>query len=190
MSRYESDEEFFKDKICNHYSYIRKFLYSLTLDPVVAEDLFQETMCTCWRNIGKLRRYEKLKSALIVIARNEFLKYQRRKCRRSEELVPTENLSWIASNSNIDEFIERDALTHDLLAAFNGIEKKYVQVIVLADYYGFDLKEVANMLSLNYNTVVTRHTRGLKQMRERLAEIKAARDPKSHIGGSDDGEDR
>lgn len=186
MNQRMNHDQFFKKEIAKYCPYLKKFLYTLTMDPILTEDLLQETLCSCWKNMNRVRRYKNLRAALLAIAKNEFRQYMRAKSRRPEELVPTENLRWIASNSDIDDFIDREENLHKLLLAFNGINKEYVQIVILVDYYGFHPKEVAKLLSRNYNTVVSQHARGLKQMRKNI-ERSEAEHSKSKTGSDSSG---
>ena len=160
-----SDEEYFMTTIWPHYSSIKKLFYTMTLNSALAEDLTQDTMMLCWKKLNTMRTYENIPGALRVIARRLCLAYLRQNKNTAEISIDFDTLRYLPSCSNIAESIERDNNIHRLLFLFSDVKKEYIQVVLLADYYGFSLKDIARILHKNYNTVVSHHSRGLEEMR-------------------------
>lgn len=166
MNRMEMKETYFKNEVWIHYGFVKKLLFTLTVDGILTEDLAQDTMLICWKQIEKISRYKNLKSALATIARNEYNKFNRSRKSRMEELMDPDKLRWIAEASNIEDYIRQEGDVHEFLLLFTGIKREYVQVVLLVDYYEFSLKEVAKLMHMNYNTVASHHVRGLDEMRK------------------------
>lgn len=167
MDRMESNEAYFRNDIWLHYNSIKKMLYTLTLDSVLTDDLAQDTMFLCWRKIETVRKYKNLKAALVTIARNEFKQHQRNSRRKMEELIDPQKLRWLMCTSNIEEYIRHEGDVHEFLLLFSGVKLEYIQIVLLAHYYDFSMKEIAKLLHKNYNTVVSQHARGLEEMRKK-----------------------
>ncbi|WP_130864095.1 RNA polymerase sigma factor [Bacilliculturomica massiliensis] len=164
--RRESNDQFFKNEIWVYYSYIKKLLYTLTLDASIAEDLAQETVIKCWKKAGLIKTYKDVKAGVLQIAKNEFLQFRRRSESEIEDPTDPHQLLWLKGRSNVEDYIRRDGDIHQFLFLCNGVKKEYVQVVLLADYYEFSLKEIAKLLHRNYNTVVSQHARGLEELRK------------------------
>lgn len=167
MKRKDLNEEFFKDEVWSHFQYIQKLLYTLTLDSVLTDDLAQETIIKCWRKIETIRTYGNVKSALGTIARNEFRQFHRRRKSGIEEPMDPDSLLGMMGTCNVEDFIRMEGDVHEFLLLFSDVKKEYVQVVLLADYYQFSLKDIAKLLHKNYNTVVSQHARGLEEMRKK-----------------------
>lgn len=163
-----SNETFFLNEIWIYYGFISKFLYSLTEDRHLTDELAQETMFRCWRKVETIRNYENIPAALIKITRNQFNQHLRKQKIMREELFEPERMNdmCFSEGSNIDAFIERDNRLHEIQQMINRItNKNHVRVVLLADYYGFTLKEIAKIMNKNYNTITSHHARGLAEMR-------------------------
>lgn len=167
MDKMKMNENYFKDEVWSHYHFVKKLLYTLTLNSLLTEDLAQDTMLLCWKKVETVKHYKNLKSAMAEIARNEFRQYRRNNREEMEELVDPQKLRWLMGASNIEDFIRKEGDVHQFLLLFNGIKREYVQVVLLADYYAFSLKDIAKLLHKNYNTIISHHTRGLEEMRKK-----------------------
>ena len=169
MSNADKNELFFSDKLWSHYGAIKKFIYAMTLDDYLTDDLTQNTFLTCWSKVETVKGYKNIRGALMAIGRNEFLQW----CRSNKEEAEsnsfdeTSRLRWMTGPSNIEDLIRKDNHLHELMLLFEGVKKEYIQVVILVDYYGYTVKEVAKLLDRNYNTVASQHVRGLEEMRQK-----------------------
>ncbi len=68
--------DWFKDIFDRNYEYVRNYLYYLSGDTDLAEDLAQDVFMTLWEKRGTIRN-DTIRSLLFTIARNNFLKNRR-----------------------------------------------------------------------------------------------------------------
>lgn len=72
------NKEWFKDVFDQHFEYIRNYLYYLSGDIMLSEDLVQDVFLQLWEK-RDLVKNETIKAFLFTIARNSYLKNYRRK---------------------------------------------------------------------------------------------------------------
>lgn len=58
-----------------------------------------------------------------------------------------------------------------MLQAVLDLDEKYREIIVLHYYEEMTLVEISDVLSLNINTVKSRHSRAKKQLQDQLKEV-------------------
>lgn len=181
MGKAERDEEstdeiFFADHLWSMYPKMKKFLYTLTMDKDLTDDLVQNTFLNCWRKIEAMKGYRNLRSAIYAIAQNEYRQWRRshREEEASSVLVEPYRLRWVKGTSNIDDFVRKNSDVHSLKLLFKGVNEESIQVVLLVDYYGYSLKEVAKLLDRNYNTVVSQRQRALEEMRKRKENLSSS----------------
>lgn len=136
-----------------------RYAYWLTKDQHIAEDLVQETCLRAWRSLDSLIDDNAAKAWLITILRRE---NARRFERKQLDLVDIED-NQIASNQfSAESSVERDWLHKQIMR----LAPEYREPLVLQILSGFNGKEIATILDLNKNTVMTRLFRARNQLKE------------------------
>lgn len=131
-------------------------------NPDLAEDMVQETFLRAWRSLDSLQNEEAAKSWLFTILRREharlFERY-RPDIRDIEEVPePVDD-----GSQNPDLRLQKD----QIIAAIEHLDEQYREPLLLQVVGGFSGKEIAKILDLNNNTVMTR----LFRARNKLMEI-------------------
>lgn len=107
-----------------------------------AADAIQETALVCWQNIHSLKKEKYFKTWLTRILINNCNKIYKQKSR----LIPTVDMQ---ENSTTD-----DSYTAVEWREFlNCLDEKYRTVAILYYVEGFKIREIADILDLNENTV-------------------------------------
>ncbi len=136
-----------------------RFAHWLCRNRWQAQDLVQETFIAAWKGRESLREGKATKSWLFSILRNEHIRvYQRKRL----ELVDTE-LEDIGVASDGSE-LERVELENMLRA----LPENFREPLLLQVLGGFSGKEIAAMLNLSEENVMTRLTRA-RQSLQKLA---------------------
>ncbi|SRR6056297_966380 len=158
--------------IHHHYNYIYNYLLKMTMEPNLAADLTQDT---CLKIIKKINLYSQDKSAfstwIIQIAINTYRDHYRKSKRKLNFFNSLRNskkeddLEFDVSNNSF-EFISDSMI--DLKNTLSKIEPIYKEVILLKYYYGYEQKEIAEILNIPVGTVKSRLSNGLKLIREGL----------------------
>ena len=141
-----------------------RYAYWLCHEKQVAEDLVQETFLRAWRALDSLKDEKAAKSWLITILRRENARrFERKRFNMSEY----EEMSIVDNNAITNEqSIENDWLREKIAE----LPEEYREPLVLQILGGFSGEEIASMLDLNKNTVMTRLFRARNQLKEVLSE--------------------
>lgn len=146
------------------HSDLYRYAYWLCHDKHVAEDLVQETFLRAWRALDSLKDEKAAKSWLITILRRENARrFERKRFDMSEyeEGAITDTLS-----TSTEQEIEN----HWLREKIALMPEEYREPLVLQVIGGFSGEEIAQLLSLNKNTVMTRLFRARNQLKDALDE--------------------
>ncbi|MBR9727462.1 sigma-70 family RNA polymerase sigma factor [Shewanella intestini] len=141
---------------------IFRYAYWLCGDKQVAEDITQETFLRAWRALDSLKDDKAAKSWLITILRRENARrFERKQFDYSD--VEQEHLEDVFSSSTEDQTEQywlRKQIAH--------LDIEYREPLLLQLIGGFSGDEIAQMLSLNRNTVMTRLFRARNQLKDAL----------------------
>ena len=140
-----------------------RYAYWLCHEKQVAEDLVQETFLRAWRALDSLKDEKAAKSWLITILRRENARrFERKRFEMSEYEEATITDTKAISN---EQSIENDWLREKIAQ----LPAQYSEPLVLQVLGGFSGEDIASMLNLNKNTVMTRLFRARNQLKEALA---------------------
>lgn len=137
-----------------------RYALGLCHNPDLAQDLVQETFLRAWRSQKTLRDIKTARAWLYTILRNEHARlYERQRPEvRDPHTLPEVPVQ--GYDTRTEAFALRRAL--------DGLDVDYRDPLLLQVIGGFSCKEIASMLSLKPNTVLTRLFRARKMMRARL----------------------
>jgi len=139
-----------------------RYAYWLCHDPHIAEDLVQETCLRAWRSLDSLQDDKAAKSWLITILRRE---NARRFERKQLDLVDIDDYA-IADTKH--QGAEMDVEQQILHKQIMKLAPEYREPLVLQVMAGFSGDEIAEILDLNRNTVMTRLFRARNQLKEQI----------------------
>ena len=144
-----------------------RYAYWLCKDKSIAEDLVQETCLRAWKSLDSLQDEKAAKSWLITILRRE---NARRFERKQFDLVDIDDHGNDASVSDDPHHQHQWLQTQIMKLEIDYREPLFLQVIG-----GFSGDEIADILDLNKNTVMTRLFRARNQLKEMLDTEEAER---------------
>ncbi len=144
-----------------------RYAYWLCKDKSIAEDLVQETCLRAWKSLDSLQDEKAAKSWLITILRRE---NARRFERKQFDLVDIDDHGNDASVSD-DPHHQHQWLQVQIMK----LEIDYREPLFLQVIGGFSGDEIADILDLNKNTVMTRLFRARNQLKEMLDTEEAER---------------
>jgi RNA polymerase sigma-70 factor (ECF subfamily) len=167
----DGDEDAFAEIVKIYLNQIYNFLYRLAGDRDVAEDLTQETFVKAWKNLKKFDQKRNFKTWIFTIAKNTAFDW----LKKNKEIpfsafTDEEGESWLenVADENIlpDEILERSNLAEELDAILQKIPPHYRAILLLHYKEDFSLHEIAEILGEPYNTIKSRHQRGLGKLKE------------------------
>ncbi len=165
----ETIESKFEDLIKKYSNELFRYIYALTRDYHLAEDILQDTFYKAYANLVNLNDISNLKSWLFRIARNNFIDY----CRKNNKVSIYEDTYF--NSIKVDPSSEPEEV---LLSCFNHqlidnhlstIGEKYKQAIILVDFRGFSYKEAAEKMNVKINYLKSLVFRGRKELKQKLS---------------------
>ena len=158
------------ENVCIIYSRdLQRFIYTLTRkDPFAMEEIYQNTMLGALKGLDYLRDSSKMKSWIFSIAKAESKRYYaaNKPENRSECVTAAEEDSFgFEYMMDFTKSIEDKEYVKDLI---NSLSDEEQQLYILHYYYDLPLKEISEILNMNYNTIRSMHMRGMAKMRKQL----------------------
>ncbi|WP_068547878.1 sigma-70 family RNA polymerase sigma factor [Thalassotalea crassostreae] len=139
-----------------------RYAFWLVHDKHIAEDLVQETFLRAWKALDSLKDEKAAKSWLITILRRENARrFERKQFDMSEYDEPT-------IIDNISSTTEQEIENQWLREKISKLDVDYREPLILQVVAGFSGEEIASLLGLNKNTVMTRLFRARNQLRDAL----------------------
>lgn len=166
------DSRAFEQLLNKYKDKLFSYLYSLTKDRHLSEDIFQDT---CIRIIdslkaGKYNENGKFFAWVIFIARNLYMDHLR-KCKRKPMIVTHEGkevFEWLSSQELLaDEVMqlrEKNADVHNLI---NQLTPEQREVVVLKHFGELTFREIAEITDCSINTALGRMHYSLMNMRKK-----------------------
>lgn len=160
-----------RETLCDQLGLVKDALSFFRVPEKYQEDLVQEIFIVAYRHIDKINDMSKLNSWLYKISYRKMLSFMQKQRALNEREVLFSPEEWEREEFNESEAI----LVWDIIDGYfedsdiaELVEKlKYPapEIIRLRFVDGFTLKEIAEMLKLNYNTVKTIEYRAFKQLK-------------------------
>jgi len=162
------------EKVCIIYSRdLQRFIYTLTRrDRFAAEEIYQNTMLGALKGLNYLRDSAKMKSWIFSIAKAEAKRYyaaSRPENKFGFGAAAENEPSGPESVFDFTRSIEDKELVKNLI---NGLTDEEQQLYILHYYYDLPLKEIAEILNVNYSTIRSMHMRGMAKLRKQTAHQK------------------
>ncbi len=157
------------EQVCLIYeSELQRFIFTLTRkDPFAMEEIYQNTMLGALKGLCYLKNTDKMKSWLFSIAKAESKRYYAANkspdydfCRTAEEENAGMEYMVDFTKSIVEKEYVKDLIT--------GLTEEEQQLCILHYYYDLPLKEISEILSVNYNTLRSMHMRGIAKLRKQM----------------------
>jgi RNA polymerase sigma-70 factor (ECF subfamily) len=143
------------------------FAHWLTRDRDEAEDLVQETFAKALRGFASFQPDTSFKSWIFRILKNTFL--TSRTGLRVQRTVPLVEDAEVGSAAETPETILLAHASRELVrGAIEALAPSYREVVVLRDVDGFTYQEIADALSIPIGTVMSRLSRGRRDIRRHV----------------------
>lgn len=167
------EDEAFAKLLKKHLSSVYNFLYRLAGDRETAEDLAQETFVKVWKNLKNFDRNRSFKAWIFTIAKNTTFDYFKKKKEVAfSAFVDEEGESRFdeIADENIlpDEILEQKDIAEELDIILQKLPLHYRAILLLHYKEDFTLSEIAEILNEPYNTIKSRHRRGLVALKKEL----------------------
>ncbi|WP_372761715.1 sigma-70 family RNA polymerase sigma factor [Pseudoalteromonas sp.] len=146
-----------------YHKELYRFAYWLCHDPHIADDLVQETFLRAWRSLDALLDQKAAKSWLLTILRRE---NARRFERKQFDYSDVEQNDLVDQQCHsLDDEMEQTVIQRQIAQ----LSAEYKEPLLLQVVMGCSGEEIAQILDLNKNTVMTRLYRARNQLKEALS---------------------
>lgn len=145
------------------------FALSLTQNTADAEDILQEVYLKIWANAGTYKIKGTPMAWILTITKNLALMKLREK-KRHQDLKPEEwDMAFHIPDSagNVED-------RHLLETALNLLSEEERQILLLHAVSGLKFREIGDLMGIPLSTVLSKHHRALKKLREYLTSHDAA----------------
>ncbi|MFA6193305.1 MAG: sigma-70 family RNA polymerase sigma factor [Parcubacteria group bacterium] len=165
------DDEAFAEIVKIYLEQVYNFVFRLAGDRDAVEDLTQETFVKAWKNLKRFDQKRSFRTWLFTIAKNTAFDWLKKKKEIPfSTFTDEEGESWLENiaDENIlpDEILERKNIAEELDKILQKLPPHYRAILLLHYREGFSLHEIAEILGEPYNTIKSRHQRGLGKLKE------------------------
>ncbi|MCA9732016.1 sigma-70 family RNA polymerase sigma factor [candidate division KSB1 bacterium] len=151
----------------------------MTKDPIEAEDLVQDTYLKAYRFFDKFEENTNFKAWIFKILTNTFINRYRKRSKQPQQ-VDFDKVEFmysdLASEKSPDHIRKTDKAIYERLFddkindALDLLSEEFRLVVLLCDVHGFSYKEISEIANLPIGTVMSRLSRGRKQLQIMLLE--------------------
>jgi RNA polymerase sigma-70 factor (ECF subfamily) len=161
------DRDALAELIARYHAPLFRFLYRMTNDEQVAEDLVQDTFVKLMTHEGNVPR--SFKPWVFTVARNLGHDLFRTASRRREVALATGSEAWLpASGPGVERLVARRADQERIAGILQALQPRHREVLVLRFYHDLKLREIAEIVGTPVGTVKSRLYHALKQAKFQL----------------------
>lgn len=172
----KGDEVAFAELLKKYLKPLYNFSYQMVRDTNVAEDITQEAFIKIWKNLRHFDTTKNFKNWAYLITRRTAIDYLKKKKTLPFSFFEDEEGNNILDDKADEKMLVEDILYHqetanrldDFLAK---LPENYRTLLVLRYKEDWDLKEVAEIMDLPYNTVKSQHRRALRKLRDLMGKV-------------------
>jgi len=160
------DVKTFEHLYKSFYSDLFHYAVKLTTQPELAEDAIHDTFTYIWQNRKQLGKVTSVKFYLLRSVRNRCLKLLQ-KGQRLETLEKVEqNIELVIQPEELELGGESQATRAHIQTALHGLSGRQREIIFLKYFNNLDYQEIAELLSINYQSVVNHIHRAVVKLRK------------------------
>jgi RNA polymerase sigma-70 factor (ECF subfamily) len=162
----DGDDDAF-DELLQRYRYpILNFIYRLLGDATEAEDVAQDTFVRAYRYLDEFDPHRKFSTWLFALARHAAIDRLRWRARH-----PTTPLDSAPEPSAVSRDVEAREVERQVAAAIARLPEDQRTAIVLAEYHGQSVAEIAAVMDCSEKSVESRLYRARQTLRANLAHL-------------------
>lgn len=144
---------------------VANFLYKMSWDAALSEELLQEVFLSIWRTAARFEARAKVSTYLFTLARNAFINASRKGANRRE----AEGAVQKRETAPLDEADpDREHASARVKAAIEALPEDEREALVLAYYNSLPYHEIAEIQGIPVGTVKSRVHRALGRLRDVL----------------------
>ena len=150
---------------------VYNFLYKLTNDIELSEELTQETFYTAIKKINTLNKKESIRTWLYQIAKNKWKDYLRKNKKANIDLEENTVENLVANYDIEEDMIAKDNII-EFYKKIHMLDIDTREIIYLQIIRNFTFKEISQILGKNEEWARTKFYRGKLKLKESLKDEK------------------
>lgn len=164
------EKEAFQKLISKYHPFVYKYIYGISQNDSVVEDLVQETFIKIIKGIDKYDLHGKAKFStyLITTAKNCYIDYYRREKKRTFDISLDEAFNVESGGKNVSELVTDKLYNEDILEQMKNLTEEQQVVIRMRYFEELTHKEIGEILNLEPKTVKSRIHNGMVKLREMI----------------------
>lgn len=160
-----------------------KFIFVMTKNKIVTDDVMQDSLLKAYNNFHKLKDKEKFKSWIFTIAKNQTMEVFKKFSRNKESLVNDNILHSISSSDeSLDQIIIKEETKNQIIKIINELKEEYKEVLILHYYCDLSFEEISHILNRTPSTIRTWHLRAKKGVYVKLKNREEFKEMKGGMG--------
>lgn len=165
--------ELFEEVYRKYFSKVYGFLYKLTSNRELAEELTQETFYQAFLSFHRFEGKSEISTWLLAIAKHVYYKYLKKK-KRTPEVTPIEAVSGDEGHpadhtTDPAHIVQQSASAEEIRRKIDRIPEKYRDVVLLRIYGDMSFAEVGKALNISENSAKVIFFRAKKMLMEELS---------------------
>ncbi len=156
------------EQLIEQYQYrVLRTIASIISDDLAAHDVAQETFLSAWSDLPKLKEKQKFGGWLNQIAVNLSKHWLRDRRKYQEHTASFKDMISLTQERRY----QRDKLRHEVWEAIDELTEDYRDVVILHYISGYSYKEISEMLSIPFSTIVGRLQEARNQLRKEFLDM-------------------
>lgn len=162
------DKEAFQELISKYHPFVYKFLFKLTGEEEIAEDLNQETFLKVIKSIDKFDIHGKAKFStyIITVAKHCYIDYLRKQNKFINYISIDEDMSIEDTQLNVEGTVIDNMYNEKIMEKMSSLSEEQQIVIKMKYIEGLTLNEIGEKLKLEPKTIKSRIHNGIVKLRE------------------------
>lgn len=148
----------------SNYSILKGYLLKMTMNEAVTEDIVQETMMKAILNIKKYKPKGKFSTWLITIATN----FYRDKLRKDKRIVFGDDYLTHEAANDLEQSVMNKMDIEKINSILHKLPEGKRMIFILKHYYGYDYKEISEIVKCPIGTVRSRLHYCVKEIKLQL----------------------
>lgn len=172
----------FDEIVRRHVRSLYSFVYRLTGgNGPMAEDVVQEAFVKAWKHIRRFNVGKSFRTWLFTIAKNTAVDSARRRREvpfaffRNDEGRNVLEETVTTNDDSLGEALDRADTAAIVWSALDQLPESQRMILVMHYREDFSLLEIAEIFGVSYNTVKSRHTRGIQYLKKAIFKSTASK---------------
>jgi RNA polymerase sigma-70 factor (family 1) len=163
----EGDEKAFAELYRIYVPLLTPFIYGITKQDVMVEEMIQEAFLRLWMNRDKLAEINNPRGWIFRITANICYTWLKRKI-TERSIVQGMELKEVTDEISPEETVDSKILIHEIKIAVDGLPPARKKIYQMSREQGMAIPEIATSLGLSTQTVKNTLTKSLQAIREHL----------------------